>query len=51
VFYIRLFDVKVTEDDMKKNETCRSISGYMWKCTFNACVFVGIIHWIGPEML
>jgi len=27
VFYIRFFDVKVSEDDLKKNETCRCLSG------------------------
>jgi len=29
VFYIHLFYVKVTEDYMKKNKICRSISGYV----------------------
>jgi hypothetical protein len=26
VFYVRLFDVRLPEDDLKKIETCRSIS-------------------------
>ena len=26
LFYIRLFDIKAPEDDVKKTETCRSIS-------------------------
>ena len=35
------FDIKVPVDDLKKNETCRSISE---KRTFKACAILGIMH-------
>ena len=38
-----MFEVKYPEDNLKI-ETCRSISGFMKKCTYSTCGFVGIMY-------
>ena len=40
MFYIHVFDVILSEDDLKKNETCRSISGFFNEsANINTCAF------------
>jgi len=38
-----MFEASLPENNLKKIETCRSISGYMKKCTDSTCGFVGIM--------
>jgi hypothetical protein len=42
VFHIRLFDVKLPEDDLKKIETCHCINELHVKVYFNSCASVGV---------
>jgi hypothetical protein len=37
-----LFDVKLTEDDLKKIETCGSLGDWYVKVYFNTDAFVGV---------
>jgi len=39
-----MFEEKFPENNLKKIETCRSISGYMKKRTDSTCGFVGIMY-------
>jgi len=39
VFYVCLFDVRLLEDDLKKIETCRSISELYFKVCINILVY------------
>jgi len=42
VFYIRLYDVRLPENDLKKIGKCRIISEVWVKCFVNTCAFVAI---------
>jgi len=44
--YIRLFDIKIPDNDMKKIETYRSISEVYVKFIVNSCAFVAITTFI-----
>ena len=44
VFYISLFDVKLPEEDLKKVETCRSLSGLYVKVNV---LILGHFSWTG----
>jgi len=39
-----MLEVNFPEDDLKRIEKYRSISGYMKKCTDSTCGFVGIMY-------
>ena len=42
MFYICLFDIELPEGDLKKVETCRSISELYVQVYFYTCAFIGI---------
>jgi len=44
MFYISLFDVKLSEDDLKKIKTCQSISELHMKVYFYICPFICIYY-------
>ena len=44
VFYIRLFNVKLSEEDLKKVEICRSLSGLYVKVYL---LILGHFSWAG----
>ena len=46
MFYMCLFDVKITENDLKKVETCRNVNELYVKVQFNTAGFVGIAYLI-----
>jgi len=41
-----MFEANFPDNYLKKFEICRSISGYMKKCTDSTCGFVGILYQI-----
>jgi len=44
VCVLYMFEASLPENNLKKIDTCRSISGYMKMCTDSTCGFVGIMY-------